>query len=37
MQGEERTGTEECVIWGGINVDKETASFSVASLSNYVH
>lgn len=25
------------VRWGGINVDKETASFSVASLINYIH
>lgn len=37
MQEEERTGTEECVIWGGINMDKETASFSVASLINYIY
>lgn len=37
MQEEERTETEECLIWGGISVDQETASLSVASLIHYIH
>lgn len=36
MQEEERIETEKCLIQGGINLDKETASLSVASLTIYI-